>query len=76
MILVLEDARYVAGYGSSDDYCFFSVGGASWLPPWLVGLYALCLQVDPDLDPETFLNIRMIQDIRMEACRKSQIRKN
>lgn len=55
VILVPEDARYFAGYGSSDDYCFFSVGGASWLPPWLVGLYALCLQVDPDLDSETFL---------------------
>lgn len=55
MILVPEDARYLAGYGSSDDYCFFSDGGSSWLPPWLAGLYALCLQVDPDLEPETFL---------------------
>lgn len=54
-LLVPMDARTYASSSSSDGYEFCSQGGLSWSAPWLSGLYALCVQVKPDITPEEFI---------------------
>lgn len=54
-LLVPMDARTYACSSSSDGYEFCSQGGLSWSAPWLSGLYALCVQVKPDITPEEFI---------------------
>jgi len=48
------DARTRAGFIGPADYAFDRQGGKSWAVPYLVGVYALALQVRPDLTPEAF----------------------
>lgn len=48
-----------AGYLSDHDYVFSANGGSGRIYPWLTGMYALCLQVDPDLSGKEFLNLAM-----------------
>ncbi len=54
-LLVPMDARTYAYSSSSEGYEFCSQGGLSWSAPWLSGLYALCVQVKPDITPEEFI---------------------
>jgi len=54
-LLVPMDARTYASSSSSDGYEFCSEGGLSWSAPWLAGMYALCVQVKPDITPEEFI---------------------
>ena len=53
-ILVPMDARTVASYRGPDDYEFQAVGGGSWTPPYVAGLYALAVQANPAVTPEQF----------------------
>jgi hypothetical protein len=53
-ILVPMDSRTTAAPNGPDDYVFYRTGGVSWSIPYLAGLYALGVQVDPELAPETF----------------------
>jgi len=53
-ILVPMDSRTTAAPNGPDDYVFYRTGGWSWSIPYIAGLYALGVQVDPELDPETF----------------------
>lgn len=46
-----------ARYLSDHDYVFSA--GSGRIYPWLTGMYALCLQVDPDLSGKEFLNLAM-----------------
>lgn len=48
-----------AGYLSDHDYVFSANGGSGRIYPWLTGMYALCLQVDPELSGKEFLNLAM-----------------
>lgn len=48
------DSRTTASYEGKDDYTFFRRGGASWVPPYIAGLYAMAAQVEPDVTPEQF----------------------
>jgi len=48
------DSRCFASPEGPDDYSFMRVGGYSWLPPYMAGVYALCCQVKPDITPEEF----------------------
>jgi subtilisin family serine protease len=54
-LLVPIDSRTAAGYSGEADYIFYRRGGLSWSAPWLAGLYALCVQVRPDITPELFI---------------------
>lgn len=54
-LLVPMDARTYACSSSSNGYEFCSQGGLSWSAPWLSGLYALCVQVRPDITPEEYI---------------------
>jgi hypothetical protein len=54
IILAPMDARATAGPTGLSDYAYYRVGGLSWVVPYLVGVYALGLQVRPELTPEDF----------------------
>jgi hypothetical protein len=53
-ILVPMDSRTTASPTGISEYVFYRQGGWSWVVPYLEGLYALGLQVKPDLTPEQF----------------------
>ena len=48
------DSRTTASPGGSDEYVFYRTGGFSWAVPYIAGVYALAVQVDPDMTPERF----------------------
>ena len=54
-LLVPIDSRTTAGYTGESDYIFYRQGGLSWSAPWLAGMYALCVQVYPEITPELFI---------------------
>lgn len=54
-INVPMDSITYSGFLADDNYIYSSYGGISMTCPWLAGMYALCLQVDPDLTPIEFL---------------------
>jgi hypothetical protein len=48
------DSRTTASPGGRDEYVFYREGGFSWAVPYIAGVYALAIQVDPDITPERF----------------------
>jgi hypothetical protein len=48
------DHRTVASETGSGALVHYSVGGFSWGPPFIAGVYALAAQVDPSITPERF----------------------
>lgn len=54
LLLVPMDSRTTASPTGTEDYVFYRVGGWSWSIPYLAGLYALAVQVDPGITPEEF----------------------
>lgn len=53
-LLVPMDSRAVASPTGEDEYVFYRQGGWSWAIPYLAGMYALAVQVDPAITPERF----------------------
>jgi hypothetical protein len=53
-LLVPMDSRTAASPAGPTDYAFSRIGGGSWTPPYVAGLYALAAQVDPTITPERF----------------------
>jgi hypothetical protein len=58
-LLAPMDARTTASPTGVDHYVFYRHGGWSWVAPYLAGLYALALQVDPELSGERFWELAM-----------------
>lgn len=58
-LLLPIDSRTTAGYTGDTDYIFYRRGGYSWGAPWLAGMYALCVQVYPDITPELFITLTL-----------------
>jgi hypothetical protein len=56
MLLIPMEARTTASPTGRDDYVFFGAAGMSWTVPYLAGMYALAIQVKPDITPEEFLS--------------------
>ena len=54
-LLVPIDSRTTASYTGESDYIFYRQGGLSWAAPWLAGIYALCVQVYPEITPALFI---------------------
>lgn len=54
ILLLPMDSRTIASQTGTEDYVFFSQGGMSWTPPYLAGMYALAVQVKPEITPEEF----------------------
>jgi hypothetical protein len=53
------DGRTTASFTGISDYVYYRVGGASWSMPYLAGVYALVLQVNPAIQPEQFLDLAL-----------------
>jgi len=53
-LLAPMDARTTADFTGEEDYVFYPDGGYSWVGPYLAGLYALAVQVMPEITPELF----------------------
>jgi subtilase family protein len=54
LLLVPMDSRTTASPTGTNDYVFYREGGWSWSIPYLAGMYALAVQVKPDITPEEF----------------------
>lgn len=53
-LLVPMDSRTTASPTGTEDYVFYREGGWSWAIPYLAGMYALTVQVKPDITPQQF----------------------
>ncbi len=56
-LLIPMDSRTTASPTGREDYVFYAQGGMSWAVPYLAGLYALAVQVKPDITSEEFLSV-------------------
>lgn len=55
-IIIPSDYRTMASYAGTEEYMYNGKGGMSWSVPYLAGLFALALQVNPDLTKEEIAN--------------------
>jgi hypothetical protein len=53
-LLIPMESRTVASPTGTEDYVFYREGGWSWSIPYIAGMYALAVQVDPQILPEEF----------------------
>lgn len=51
-LCVPVDYLTVAGISSPSSYTYYGAGGLGWATPYLAGVLALGLQVDPDVSPD------------------------
>lgn len=56
-LLVPMDQRTVASGIGTSDYHYMTIGGGSWVVPYVAGLYALGCQVNPQITFEEFTRI-------------------
>ncbi len=57
-ILVPAGGRTTAGFGGHDNYIYYGANsGMSWATPYLVGVYALAKQTNPQLTPQRFFKL-------------------
>ncbi|MFT3890743.1 MAG: S8 family serine peptidase [Anaerolineales bacterium] len=47
-------SRTTASQTGANEYVYYRLGGMSWATPYLAGMYALAVQVKPDITPEYF----------------------
>ena len=55
-ILFPMDSRSFASPTGVNDYAWVRIGGWSWVMPYITGLYAICLQINPNIIVEEFSN--------------------
>lgn len=55
-VLFPMDSRTTADY-TGNTYVHYGKGGLSWVVPYIAGLYCLCVQVCPDINPQTFYDL-------------------
>lgn len=53
-LLFPMDSRTTASPTGVEDYVFYREGGWSWSIPYIAGMYALALQVKPQITPQEF----------------------
>jgi hypothetical protein len=53
-LLIPMDSRTTASPCGSDEYAFSRCGGWSWVTPYIADMYALAVQVDPEITPDVF----------------------
>ena len=54
-VVVPTDFRVIASPTGKNDYVHYAQGGLSWAVPYVAGLYALGVQVQPQLTKEIFM---------------------
>lgn len=73
-LLVPMDSRTTACSRGSDKYVFDRVGGVSWAMPYVAGVYALAVQVEPEITPERFWDLAIKTGRTIELEHKGQRR--
>jgi len=58
-LLVSMDSRATASPTGTDEYVFYRQGGWSWSIPYIAGVYALAVQVDPAITPVQFWTLAL-----------------
>jgi len=58
-LLIPMGSRTTASPGGVEDYVFYRRGGFSWSIPYIAGIYALAVQVDPGITPDRFWSLAM-----------------
>jgi hypothetical protein len=58
-LLVPMDSRTTASPTGTEEYVFYREGGLSWATPYVAGVYALAVQVDPAITPEQFWTLAL-----------------
>jgi len=58
-LLVPMDSRTTASPTGTEDYVFYRQGGWSWSIPYIAGMYALAVQVNPNITPDEFWKIAL-----------------
>ena len=53
-LMVPMDSRTTASPTGTEDFVFYRQGGWSWSIPYLAGMYALAVQVKPEITPQEF----------------------
>jgi hypothetical protein len=69
------DSRTTASENGIDEYVFDRCGGFSKAPPYTAGVYALAVQVDPDITPERFWALAAKTGRTIEVERDSKRRR-
>jgi len=64
------DSRTTASPTGIDEYVFYRIGGMSWSVPYIAGVYALAVQVDPAITPERFWALAVRTGRTIELSRK------
>lgn len=59
MLLVPMDSRTTASQEGVNQCAFYRDGGLSWSIPYIAGMYALALDVKPEVTPEEFWTAAM-----------------
>ncbi|MBF0208361.1 MAG: hypothetical protein HQK53_15900 [Oligoflexia bacterium] len=54
------EPKTLASPSGANDYYFSRIGGASWAPPFVAGLYALTCQIKKDITPENFWKLAIL----------------
>ncbi len=58
-LFVPMDSRTTASQEGPEHYAFYREGGWSWAIPYLAGMYALAVQIKPDITPQEFWNLAL-----------------
>jgi hypothetical protein len=74
-LFVPVDSRTTASDEGIDEYIFDRGGGSSKAPPYIAGVYALAVQVDPAITPERFWALAIKTGRTIELERKGQKRR-
>jgi hypothetical protein len=53
------DNRTLASQAGPEAMVYFPMGGFSWGPPFMAGMYALAAQADPSITPQRFFDLAM-----------------
>lgn len=73
-LLIPMDSRTTANFTGKNEYVFYREGGWSWSIPYIAGVYALAVQVDPKVTPERFWALAMKTGRTIKLDRKGQKR--
>jgi beta-lactamase regulating signal transducer with metallopeptidase domain len=73
-LLIPMDSRTTANFTGKNEYVFYREGGWSWSTPYIAGVYALAVQVDPNVTPERFWALAMKTGRTIKLGRKGEER--
>lgn len=69
-IFVQIDQRTTASYKGEDKYTYWGNAGISWAEPYLAGVIAMALQINPDLKREEIYNLILKTATEFDAGKK------